>query len=164
MTSKKLTEVLDHSAVNFMVGCTLLILSIKNFNSFSHKKIMPSRYFHRKYGLYLDSFIISSSSSDITKCYAEVPIAIAVPHFCLSIFFPKVNMLAFNTTSATSVMVPVETYSSFQLSSRFLNADRPSSCGMFEYNPTTSIVHKIMGSGNFGRERSFFRNSLVSLI
>ena len=27
--------------------------------------------------------------------------------------------------------------------------------GMFGYNPTTSIVHKIIPSGNFGRERSF---------
>ena len=27
--------------------------------------------------------------------------------------------------------------------------------GMFGYNPTTSIVHKIIPSGNFGRERCF---------
>ena len=36
VTSKKLIEVCDHLAVNFMEGCTLLILSIKNFNLFSH--------------------------------------------------------------------------------------------------------------------------------
>ena len=62
------------------------------------------------------------------------------------------------------MMVSVETDFSFQVSSRFLNVDKRSSCGMFEYNPTTSIVHKIMASGNFGRELSFFRNLLVSLI
>ena len=133
-----------------MVGCTLLILSIKKINLFSHKKIMSSMYLHGKYGLYSDSFIISPSSSSINKM--------------LSIFFPNVNMLIFNTTFAKSIMVSVETYFSFQLSSRFSNADRPSSCGMFAYNPTISIVHRIMRSGNFGRERSFFKNSLVSLI
>ena len=56
----------------------------------------------------------------------------------------SLNMLVFNTTSPKSIMVSVETYFSFHLSSRFLNADRPSSCGMFEYNSTTSVVHKIM--------------------
>ena len=62
------------------------------------------------------------------------------------------------------MMVSAETHFPFRVSSRFLNADKPSSCGMFGYNPTRSIVHKIMPSGNFGRERSFFTNSLVSLI
>ena len=149
-----------------MVGCTLLILSIKNFNLFSHKKIMSSMYLHRKYGLYSDSFIIYYSSSAINKTlYVGANLVpIAVPRFCLSIFFPNVNMSIFNTTSAKCIIVSVETYFSFQLSSRFLNADRPSSCGMFAYNPTTSIVHRIMRSGNFGTERSFFRNSLVSFI
>ena len=166
MTSKKLIEVCDHLAVNFMEGCTLLILSIKNFNLFSHEKIMSSLYLHQKYGLYSDSFIIYSSSSAINKMLYRGAnlVPIAVPRFCLSIFFPNVNMLIFNTTSAKSIMVSVETYFSFQLSSRFLNAGRPSSCSMFAYNPTTSIVHRIMRSGNFGRERIFFRNSLVSLI
>ena len=31
-------------------------------------------------------------------------IPIAVPRFCLSVFFPNVNMLFFNTTSAKSIM------------------------------------------------------------
>ena len=149
-----------------MVGCTLLILSIKNFNLFSHKKIMSSMYLHRKYGLYSDSFIISYSSSAINKTlYIGVNLVpIAVSRFYLSIFFSNVNMLIFNTISAKSIIVSVGTYFSFQLSSRFLNADRPSSCGMFAYNPTTSIVHRITRSGNFGTERRFFRNSLVSFI
>ena len=66
--------------------------------------------------------------------------------------------------SAKSIVVSVETHFSFGVSSLFLNADRPSPCGMFRYNPTTSIVHKIMPSGNFVREQSFFRNLLVPLI
>ena len=91
-------------------------------------------------------------------------VLIAASRFRLSVFFPNVNMLFFNTTSAISIIVSVEAHFSFRVSSHFLNEDKPSSCGMFGYNPTTSIVHKIMPSGNFGRERSFFRNSLVSLL
>ena len=136
------------------------------FSPCSNKKNMSSMYLHHKYSLYSDSFIISSSSSAINKMlYGGANfVPIAVPRFCLSVFFPNVNMLFFNTTSAKSITVSVETYFYFRVSSLFLNADRPSSCGMFGYNPTTSIVHKIMSSGNFGRERSFFRNSLVPLI
>ena len=63
-------------------------------------------------------------------------VPIAVPCFCLSVFFPNVNMLFFNTTSAKSIMVSVETYFSFPVSSLFVNADRPSSCG--------KIFHKIL--------------------
>ena len=127
---------------------------------------MSSMYLHVKYGLYSDSFIISSSSSAIVKMLYRGTnlVPIAVPRFCLSIFFPNVSMLIFNATSAKSIMVPVETYFSFQLSGRFLNADRPSSRDIFAYNPTTSITHRIMRSENFGRERSFLRNSLVCLI
>ena len=82
-------------------------------------------------------------------------VPIAVPRFCLSVFFPNVNTLFFNTTSAKPIMVSVEAYVSFRVSSLFLNAGRPSLYGMFGYNPTTSIVHKIMSSGNFERERTF---------
>ena len=149
MTFKKLTEVLDHSAVNFMVGCTLLILS---------------RHFHRKYGLYSDSFITSSSSSEKNKMLYRGAKSDSSPPFFLKYLFPNINMLIFSTTSAKSIMMSVDTYFSFQLSSRFHNASRPSSYGMLEYNARTSIVHKIMRSGNVGRERSFFKNSLVSLI
>ena len=110
MTSKKLIEIFDHSAVNFMVGCALLILSINDFDLFSpysHQKNMSSMYLHHKYGLYSDSFIISSSSSAINKMlYGGANfVPIAVPRFCLSVFFPNVNMLFFNTTSAKSIMV-----------------------------------------------------------
>ena len=141
MTSKKLIEVFDHLAVNFMVGCTLLILSIKNVNLFLHKRNMSSIYLHRKYGLYSDSFIISSSSSAIDaieRCKFDTNSS--HPSF-LKHLLPNLNMLNFNTTSAKSIMVSVETYFSLQLSNRFLNADRPSSCGMFAYNPITFIIY-----------------------
>ena len=162
MTSRKLMEVFDHSVVNFMVGCALLILSINDLNLFSpcsHQKNMSSMYLLHKYGLHSDSFIITSSSSAINKMvYGGANfVPIAVPRFCLSVFFPNVNMLFFNTTSSQSIMVSVETYFSFRISSLFLNADRPSSCGMFGYNPTTSIVHKIMSPGNFRRHGAFLK-------
>ena len=86
MASKKLIEVFHHSAVKFMVGCTLLILSINDFNLFSpcsHRKNMSSMYLHYKDGLYSDTFIISSSSSAINKMLyggANV-VPIAVPRF-----------------------------------------------------------------------------------
>ena len=152
-----------------MVVSAFSILSINNFNLFSpcsHKKHMSSMYRHHRYGLYFDCFMTCSSSSFINKMLYRGAkfVAIAVPHFCLSVFFLNVKMLYFNTTAAKSIMVSVETYFSFWVSSHFRQADKPSSCGMFGYNPTTSIVHKIMPSGNFGRERSFLRNSLVSLI
>ena len=142
MTSKKLIEVFDHLAVNFMVGCTLLILSINDFNLFSpcsHKKNMSPMYLHDKYDLYSDSFIICSFSSTISKMLYEGAnfVPIAVPRFCLSVFFPNLNMLFFNTTSVTSIMVSFETYFYFRVSGVFLNADRPSSCVMFGYNRTT---------------------------
>ena len=43
VTSTKFVEVSDHPAVNFMVGCTLLILCKNDFDlfsSYSHKKNM----------------------------------------------------------------------------------------------------------------------------
>ena len=83
-------------------------------------------YLHHKYGFYSDSFIISSSSSAVSKMlYGGASLVpIAVPRLCLSVVFPNVNMLFFNSTSAKSIMVSVETYFSFELSSYFLNADR----------------------------------------
>ena len=82
-------------------------------------------------------------------------VPIAVPRFCLSVVFPNVNVLFFNTTAAKFAMVSVQIYFSFGLPSCFLNADRPSSYSTFGYNPTTSIVHKTTLSGNFGTEQSF---------
>ena len=118
-------------------------------------------FLHHKYGLHLDSFIIFSSSSAIRRCNFGTNNSPSILLKCLS---SQCKYVIFNTTSTKSIMVSVEKYFSFRLLSHFLNADRPSSCDMFGYNPTTSIVHKIIPSGNFGRERSFFRNLLVSLL
>ena len=87
VTFKKLIEVFDLSAVNLMVGCTLLILSTNGFNLFSpcsHKKNMSSIYLHHKHGLYPDSFIIFSSCSVINKMlYGGANfVPIVVPRFC----------------------------------------------------------------------------------
>ena len=81
----------------------------------------------------------------------------AFPCFCLSVFSQNINMLFFNTTSVKSIMVSVDKYFSFRVQAVFLNADKPSSCGMFRFNPTTSIAHKITLPGNFEREQGFHR-------
>ena len=95
LTSKKLIEVFDFSAVNLMLGCTLLILSINDFNLFSpcsHKKNILSMYLHYRYCLYSDSFVIFSSISAINKMLYRGAnlVPIAVPYFCLSVFFLNV--------------------------------------------------------------------------
>ena len=86
---------------------------------------MSPSYLHHKYGSYPDSFIISSSRSPKNKMIHGGAnfVPTAGVRFCLSIFFPNGNMLFFNTSSAKSIMVSIEIYSSFRLSSRFLNAD-----------------------------------------
>ena len=72
-------------------------------------------YVLQKYGLYSDSFMISSSSSTINKMlYGGALFApIKVPRF-------------FNTTSAKSIMVSVETYFSVRV---FFLMQRASSHG-----------------------------------
>ena len=58
-------KVFDHSAVNFIIRCTSLILWINYFDLFSpcsHKKNKSSMNLHHKYDIYSDSFIIFSSS------------------------------------------------------------------------------------------------------
>ena len=100
MTSKKLIEVFDHSAVNLMVGRALLILSINNFNLSSPcflKKNMSSLYRHHKYGLYLNSFIISSSSSAINKmlCGGVNFVPESSPPFLLKCLFSECKYVIF---------------------------------------------------------------------
>ena len=53
---------------------------------------------------------------------------------------------------------------SFRESNRFLNIDRLSSCGMSGYTPTRSIEHRIVPSGNFGRQHNYLKESLVPSI
>ena len=130
MTSKKLIEVYDHSAVNLTVGCTLLILSRNDFNLFSpcsHEKNMSSIYRHHKYGSYSDSFIIFSSSSARNKMLNGGAnfVPIAVPCFCLSVFIPNVNMLFFHAASVKSIMMSVETFFLFGFQVVFLMQTNP---------------------------------------
>ena len=92
MTSKKLIEIFDHSAVNFMVRYTLLIWTINDFNLIFHKKNILSMYLHHKYGLYSDSLMITSSSFATNKMlYGGASLVpIAVPRFCFSTFFQNI--------------------------------------------------------------------------
>ena len=157
MASKNLIEVFDHSDVKFTEECTFLVLSLNsiNFSSLYHHRInISSMYLRHKYGSNSDTLIISSSSSPINKMlYGSANLVqISVSCFCISIFFSNVK-----TASANPVMVSVETYFSFRYSSSFLNASRFSLYSMFGCNPTNSIVHKTMSSGNVGRE-PFLRN------
>ena len=123
---------------------------------------MSSMHFYHKHGFHSDSYIISSSSSAINKMlYGRANLVpIAVPRFCFKCLFPKSYFL----TLLLRNQQWCQTYFSFRLSSHFLNADIPSSYGMFGYNPAASIAHKIMSSGSFDREWSFFRISLVAFI
>ena len=111
-----------------MVGCTLSILSMNDFNLFSscsHKKL-SCQCTATINTVYSDSLIIFPSSYAINKMLHEGAnlIPIAGHRFCLSVFYPNVNNLFFNTTSAKSIMVSAETYFSSWISSRFLNADK----------------------------------------
>ena len=84
-------------------------------------------------------------------------VPIAVPRFCFKVFSKKVKKLFLRATSASSTSVEVVISFSCLKSSRLGRADRPSPCGMLGYKPTTSTVHKIISSGKFGKERSFFQ-------
>ena len=104
VTSKKLIEVFDHSAVNFMVLCTLLILSI-NYLIYSHH--VPVRKICRQCTstintVYSDSFIICSFSSAINKMlYGGANLVpITVPICLLKWLFLECKYVFFNTTSA----------------------------------------------------------------
>ena len=67
-------------------------------------------------------------------------VPIAVPRFCFKVFSIKVKILFLRTTSASSTSVEVVTSFSCLKSSHLRRADRPSSCGMLGYKPTTSTV------------------------
>ena len=123
-------------------------------------------YLHRRYGFSSISLKISSSNSAINNMLygGENLVPIVVPRFCFKAFSLKVKILFLRTTSASSTSVEVVTLFSCRKSSRLRRADRPSSYGILEYKPTTSTVHKIISSGKFGKERSFFKRRLVSFM
>ena len=110
--SKKLIELFVHSTVNMMVGCTLLILSINDFNlplPCFHRKNLSTVYLHHKYGLHSDSFNISSSLSQFFHKYNAIRrckfTTDRSPPFLLKCLFLELNMLFFKTTSAKSKIV-----------------------------------------------------------
>ena len=153
----------------FYVGCFSFKCTI-NFLSFSSpcskRKKMSSIYLHHKYGSSSILLKISSSNAAINNIlYGGANfVPIAVHRFCFKVFSLKVKILFLRTTSASSTNVKVVKSPSCLKSSRLRKADRPLLCGMLGYKPTTSTVHKIMSSDKFGKERSFFKKSVVSFM
>ena len=79
-------------------------------------------------------------------------------------FLTKFKEIVFKYNFCYITEWSLEIYFSIRLSNDFLGVDRPSPCEIFGYRPTTFTVHKIILSGNFGKERSLFKKSFVSLI
>ena len=131
----------------------------------SQREKMSSMYLHHMYDLSFISLTISSSNSGINNIlYGGVNfVSTAVPRFDFKVFALKVKILCLRTTSAIFTTVEVVTSFSCLKSSHLHKADKLSSCGMLGYKPTKSIVHKIISSGKFGKQRGFFRKSLISL-
>ena len=140
VTSKKLIDVWDHSAVNFMVKYFSFKFPINSsvfLSSMFPKTNMSSMYLHNRYDFTSILLNVSSSNSAISNIlYGEgnlVPIA--VPRFCFKGFSLKGKMLFLRKTSASSTSV--EVMKSFSCLRR---ADRSSSCGMLGYKPTASTA------------------------
>ena len=72
--------------------------------------------------------------------------------------------LFFKTHSAKRIKLSVEMVWSSRLSSAFRITSSPSLCGIFGYNPTTSVVQRIKSSGKSRSSLSFFKKSFVSFI
>ena len=66
----------------------------------------------------------------------------AVPLNCFNVCLPKVKTLLLSATSASLTNVEVLTFFSLLNFNLFCRADRPSSCGILGYKPTTSTEHK----------------------
>ena len=162
-TSKKSINLGDHSALNFIAGCFSFKCSI-NFVSlcsacFQSKKML-SMYLHRRYGFSSIPLKMSPSNSTTYNILysGENFVLIATTRFCFKAFYSKATIFSLRPTLASSTRVEVVTFSSLK-SSPLRWAGRPSSCGMFGYNPTLSKVHKIILSGNFSKEWDFPKNN-----
>ena len=121
-------------------------------------------YLHHTIGLKLQSCKIRFSRSPI-KIIAYVGailVPIAAPLSCLKKDKLCSKILFFNTNSAKSIMESVSIVLSSLDSKDFLNAIKHSSCGIFGYKPTTSIVHRIMPSGKRVGETSYFPKKIIS--
>ena len=128
----------------------------KNSFSFSssccHNKKISSMYLHHTNGLKLQFCKIRSSRSPIKiMAYGgAILVPMAVPLSCLKKDKLCSKILFFNTHSAKSIRESLDIFLSSLDSKDFLNTIKPSSCGIFGYKPTTSMVHRIMSSGKGG--------------
>ena len=89
-----------------------------------------------------------------------IVVPMAVPLSCLKKLCSKILFL--HAHSAKSIKESVDIVLSSMDSKDFLNAIKLSSCGIFGYKPTTSMVHGIMSSGK-GGETSYFPKKIISI-
>ena len=131
VTSKKLIDAWDHSAVNIIVWCFSFKFSI-NFLSFSspcfQRENMSPMHLQHLYGFTSISLKICASYSATNNIlYDEANfVPIDVPRFFFKVFALKVKLLFLRTTSASSTSVEVVTYFSCLKSSLLHRAYRPS--------------------------------------
>ena len=109
-------------------------------------------YLHHTNNLKLQFCEIRSSTSPIKiMAYGgAILVPMAVPLSCLKKGKLRSKIFLFNKHSAKSIKESVNIVLSSLDSKHFLNAIKPSSCGIFGYKPTTSMVHRIMSSGKGG--------------
>ena len=89
-----------------------------------------------------------------------IVVPMAVPLSCLKKLCSKILFL--HAHSAKSIKESVDIVLSSMDSKDFLNAIKLSSCRIFGYKPTTSMVHGIMSSGK-GGETSYFPKKIISI-
>ena len=99
-------------------------------------------------------FKISSSisASNIVQYDGARFVSIAVPRYFFKVLSLKAKILFLRTTSASSSCAEVLTSFPCLKSVRSRRADRPLPCGMLEYKPTISTVHKTISSGKVPKE------------
>ena len=109
ITSRTFINVFNQSAVNVIVGCILLVLSMKAFSSpCSQRENISSIYLNHRCGLNSAFRRIFYSSSTINRILYGVAsfVPIEVPVFSFNVFlFSYLKILFLNTTSARSQSV-----------------------------------------------------------
>ena len=129
---------------------TQMFYKLLNFLSpCSQRKKMSSMYLYHRY--------FNSAITNIL-CSGTNFVPITVPRFCFKFFSLKVQILFLRTTLSSSTSVRILTSFSCLKSSCLRRADKPSSCGMLEYKPTTSTVHHQVGlvkSGVFSKNHVY---------
>ena len=131
VTSKKLTDVWDHFAVNFIIKCFSFKCSKRSLS-------FPSPCFQRK-----------KMSSMYLHCYdfSSIPLKIPSSNSAIkNILYGRANFVLIAVSCFSSASVEVVTSFSCLKSSNLRRGKRPWSCGVLGYKSTTSIVHKIISS------------------